>query len=87
MFFPHKSHSNCEELREGKVLKLSRFWECLCVGPDTYVRVPLTKLRSCDSLHAKMTRTQRAFHKHSTSSNGHKLTMATKESFNIAMFF
>jgi hypothetical protein len=42
MFFPHKSHSSCEELREGKVLKLSRFWELLCVGPDTYVWGALT---------------------------------------------
>jgi len=61
MFFPHKSHSVCEKLREGKVLKLSRFWELLCVGPDTYVQVRLTKLRGCDSLHAKITRIQRAY--------------------------
>jgi hypothetical protein len=41
-------------------MKLSRFWVLLCVGPDTYFRVPLPFMRESDSLRGKTTRTQRA---------------------------
>lgn len=58
-----------------------------CVGSETYVWVRLTKLRGCDSLHAKITRSQRLFISIQRASKGHKLTKPTKESFNKAMFF
>lgn len=71
--------------------KLSRFWELLCVGPDTYVGGVLTFWRECDSLHAKITRSQRLSngHKHKAQRAfnhlfRHKLV---NQSFNTAMFF
>ena len=60
-----KTYKNCETLCVAN-----------CVVPETYVRGVLPFMRSCDSLHAKITRSQRLFrgHKHKAQrdSNTHK---------------
>jgi hypothetical protein len=67
--FPHKYH----ELPEGESAQIVGVWEQFCVGPDTYVGGLLTFMRSCDSLHAKITRSQRAYkHTEGTNSEGLK---------------
>jgi len=71
-----KTYKNCETLCVAN-----------CVGSEIYVGGVLTFMRSCDSLHAKITRFQRALSTQKTSNPSPFHHHLSNESFSTAMFF